>query len=188
MGVGASLACNAVAHSFPEAERPNQLVFTIGSYDRRMNPARIQRFVLSCRARVCLAGVALLLVMPFIAVHFRCDGLEDEPMLRLHVVGDAVQYEADDRADHPSDHETTVFSQLPASLDHPDFFADALGAFMALVLAMLPLAIALARLSAPIVREAPERVPPLGGAPPPGPCPTAPWQRLPPTAAPPFFA
>jgi hypothetical protein len=50
-----------------------------------------------------------------------------------------------------------------------------------MVLALLPLAVAAARLVMPIVREAPEHVPPHGGAPPL----SQPWRLLPPTAAPP---
>jgi hypothetical protein len=55
---------------------------------------------------------------------------------------------------------------------------------MAMVLAMLPLVLAAGRLAAPVVREAPEHVPPHGGAPPPA----VPWRRLPPPAAPPLLA
>ena len=46
---------------------------------------------------------------------------------------------------------------------------------------LAPLALVVARLAVPIVREAPEHVPPHGGAPPP----SQPWRRLPPTVAPP---
>jgi len=143
--------------------------------------ARIRRFAETHHRAWCVAGVLLIFLQPFIAVHFRCDGLEDEPMLRVRSASDTTQFEADDRADHPSDRETTVFAQAPASIDHPDAFSFALGALMALVLAMLPLVLAMARLVAPIVRKAIEYVPPHGGAPPPA----QPWRRLPPTAAPP---
>lgn len=144
--------------------------------------ARVRHFAEAHHRLWCVAGILLILLQPFIAVHFRCDGLEDEPMLRVRSISDTTQFEADDRADHPSDHETTVFAQAPASIDHPDSFDFALGTFMAMVLAMLPLAVAVARLATPIVREAPERVPPHGGAPPLA----EPWRRLPPTAAPPY--
>ncbi|MBN8754493.1 MULTISPECIES: hypothetical protein [Variovorax] len=144
--------------------------------------ARVRHFAETHHRLWCVAGVLLILLQPFIAVHFRSDGLEDEPMLRVRSASDTTQFEPDDRADHPSDRETTVFAQTPASIDHPDTFDFALSTFMAIVLAMLPLAIAVARLSAPIVREAPEHVPPHGGAPPPA----QPWLRLPPSAAPPY--
>jgi hypothetical protein len=146
--------------------------------------ARVRRFAASHHTLWCVLGMLLILLQPFIAVHFRCDGLEDEPMLRVRSLSDTVQFEADDRADHPADHETTVFAQAPASIDHPDAFDFALRGLLAMVLAMLPLVLAVARLAVPIVREAPERVPFLGGAPPP----SAPWRRLPPTAAPPSAA
>jgi hypothetical protein len=107
--------------------------------------------------RWCWAGVALVLLLPFIAVHYRCDGLEDEPMLRLHVASEAVQFEADDRADHPADHETTVFAQTPASIDQPDAFGLGLDMLLSLVLAMLPLVLAMARLIVPIVRATPSK-------------------------------
>lgn len=146
--------------------------------------ARVRRFAATHHKAWCVLGMLLVLLQPFIAVHFRCDGLEDEPMLRVRSLSDTAQFEADDRADHPSDRETTVFAQAPASIDHPDAFDFALGGLLAMVLAMLPLVLAVARLAVPIVRAAPERVPPQGGAPPPA----APWRRLPPTAAPPFPA
>lgn len=143
--------------------------------------ARVRRFVDAHHKAWCVAGMLLILLQPFIAVHFRCDGLEDEPMLRVRSASDTTQFEADDRADHPTDRETTVFAQAPASIDHPDAFDLALSALMAMVLALLPLAVAVSRLAVPIVREAPEHVPPHGGAPPPA----QPWRRLPPTVAPP---
>ncbi|MFH0134361.1 hypothetical protein [Variovorax sp. EL159] len=143
--------------------------------------ARVRNFAQAHHRMWCVAGVFLILLQPFIAVHFRCDGLEDEPMLRVRSLGDTTQFEADDRADHPRDHETTVFAQTPASIDHPDALASALAGFMAMVLAMLPLALVMTRLVTPVEREAPEHVPPHGGAPPL----PRPWRRLPPTAAPP---
>lgn len=146
--------------------------------------ARVRRYVEVHRRWWSVAGVVLILLQPFIAVHFRCDGLEDEPMLRVRSASETSQFEADDRADHPADRETTVFAQAPASIDHPDALDLALNGLMAMVLAMLPLVLATARLVVPVVREAPERVPPHGGAPPPA----VPWRRLPPPAAPPFPA
>jgi len=143
--------------------------------------ARVRRFAEAHHKGWCVAGILLIFLQPFIAAHFRCDGLEDEPMLRVRGASETTQFEADDRADHPSDRETTLFAQAAASIDHPDAFDLALGMLMAMVLAMLPLALAAARLAVPIAREAPEHVPPHGGAPPPA----QPWRRLPPTVAPP---
>ncbi|MGJ7568857.1 hypothetical protein ACSFBM_33745 [Variovorax sp. GB1R11] len=168
--------------SLKKAERGDQLAFTIAIYDRRMLLARIRNCVATHSTRWCLAGMALVVLLPFIAAHYRCDGLEDEPMLRLHAASETVQFEADDRADHPADHETTVFAQTPASIDHPDAFNVALNTLMAAVLAVLPLVLAMMRLVVPIVRTFPDRVPTQGGAPPPA----MPWRRLPPTTAPPF--
>lgn len=148
--------------------------------------ARVRQLAEAHHKMWCVLGMLLILLQPFIAVHFRCDGLEDEPMLRVRSLSDTVQFEADDRADHPNDHETTVFAQAPASIDHPDAFSAALGGLLALVLAMLPLVLSMGRLAVPIVREALERVPPHGGAPPAASPTAAPWRRLPPAAAPPL--
>ncbi|WP_418149478.1 hypothetical protein ABL841_32045 [Variovorax paradoxus] len=41
--------------------------------------ARIRRFTEAHRRLWCVAGIALLLLQPFIAIHFRDDGWEDEP-------------------------------------------------------------------------------------------------------------
>ena len=144
--------------------------------------ARVRRLAQAHHRLWCVAGLLLVLLQPFIAVHFRCDGLEDEPMLRVRGAGETSQFEADDRADHPADRETTVFSQAPASIDHPDAFGFALDTLLAMVLALLPLVLAVARLHEPAVRRPPEPVPPHGGAPPPA----EPWRRLPPAAAPPL--
>ena len=84
--------------------------------------ARVRRFVDAHHKAWCVAGMLLIRRQPFIAAHFRCDGLEDEPMLRVRSASDTTQFEADDRADHPSDRETTLFAQAPASIDHPDAF------------------------------------------------------------------
>lgn len=146
--------------------------------------ARVRRFAQAHYKAWCVASMLLVLLRPFIAVHFRCDGLEDEPMLRVRNLSGITQFEADDRADHPNDHETTVFAQAPASIDHPGALMHALDGFMAMVFALLPLTLAMARLAVPVEREASERVPPHGGAPPPS---TRPWRRQPPTTAPPLL-
>ena len=130
----------------------------------------------------CLAGVVLTLCQPFLAAHFRVDGWEDEPGFRVRA-GDMVRFEADDRADHPGDRETTLFVSPSASVDLPDALRDGIDGLMALVLLALPLSIALPALRQPALRVLPERVPTRSGAPPP---PAAVWQRLPPQTAPPL--
>jgi hypothetical protein len=145
--------------------------------------ARVRHFAEAHHRWWCVAGVLLILLQPFIAVHFRCDGLEDEPMLRVRSASDTTQFEADDRANHPADRETTLFAQAPASIDLPDALILALNGLLAMVLLLLPLTVAMNRPAAPIERDAPERVPPRSGSPPP----PIPWRRLPPTTAPPFF-
>lgn len=143
--------------------------------------ARVRRFAEAHHKAWCVAGVLLILLQPFIAAHFRCDGLEDEPALRVRSASATSQFEADNRADHPTDRETTLFAQTAASIDLPHAMNLALDNLLAMVFALLPLSVVLLRLAAPVAREAPEHVPPHGGAPPP----TEPWRRLPPTTAPP---
>jgi hypothetical protein len=143
--------------------------------------ARVRQFAEAHHKAWCVAGVLLILLQPFIAVHFRCDGLEDEPALRVRGASETTQFEADDRADHPADRETTLFAQTSASIDLPNALNFALDNLLAMVFALLPLSVVLVRLAAPVAREVPERVPPHGGAPPPA----EPWRRLPPTTAPP---
>lgn len=143
--------------------------------------ARVRRFAEAHYKAWCVAGVLLILLQPFIAAHFRCDGLEDEPTLRVRSASATSQFEADNRADHPTDRETTLFAQTSASIDLPNAMNFALANLLAIVFALLPLSVVLVRLAAPAEREAPERVPTRGGAPPP----TEPWRRLPPTTAPP---
>ena len=143
--------------------------------------ARIRQFTGTHHKAWCVAGILLILLQPFIAVHFRCDGLEDEPMLRVRDASETTQFEADDRADHPTDRETTLFAQTSASIDLPNALSFALDSLLAMVFALLPLAVVLVRLTASVERAAPERVPHHSGAPPPA----DPWRRLPPTTAPP---
>ncbi|TSD61808.1 hypothetical protein FFI97_016710 [Variovorax sp. KBS0712] len=144
--------------------------------------ARVRRLARAHRRAWWFAALLLSLLQPFIAVHFNCDGLEDEPMLRLRGVGETTQFEADDRADHPTDRETTVFAQGPAGIHLPDTLNLGLDTLLALLLALLPLAVVLMRHAGPAGRTVPEPVPRHAGAPPP----SAPWRRLPPPAAPPF--
>jgi len=143
--------------------------------------ARIRHFAEAHHTAWCTAGILLILLLPFIAAHFRCDGMEDEPALRVRSASETTQFEADNRADHPTDRETTLFAQTAASIDLPDALGLAIDNLLAMVLALLPLAVVLVRLTVPVERTAPERVPHHSGAPPPA----EPWRRLPPTTAPP---
>ncbi len=143
--------------------------------------ARIRRFAEAHHRAWCLAGILLVFLQPFIAAHFCCDGIEDEPMLRVRALGEMSQFEADDRENHASDRETTIFAQVPAGIDHPDTLSAGLGTLLALVLALLPLARVASRPVAPTGRIGPEQVPPRGGAPPPA----FPRRRRPPPTAPP---
>jgi len=143
--------------------------------------ARIRRFAEAHHRAWCLAGILLVFLQPFIAAHFRCDGLEDEPMLRVRALGEMSQFEVDDRENHASDRETTIFAQVPAGIDHPHALDAGLGTLLALVLALLPLARVAGLEIGPIGRMGPEQVPPRGGAPPPA----FPGRRRPPATAPP---
>jgi hypothetical protein len=147
-----------------------------------MLSARLRKFISTHFMWWCVCGVLLSACHPFIATHFRSDGWEDEPAVRLRVASDTVQFEADDRADHPNDRETTLFAQGAASIDLPNALQHGLDNLMALVFLLLPLTVALVRLLVPDEREPLERVPVRSGAPPP----TAPWRRLPPETAPPL--
>ncbi|MGJ7497522.1 hypothetical protein ACSFA8_20940 [Variovorax sp. RT4R15] len=147
-----------------------------------MLSSRLRKLVSTHCVWWCLCGVLLTLCQPFLAVHFRCDGWEDEPAVRIRVVSDTTQFEADGRADHPDDRETTLFAQSAASVDLPNALEHGLDGLMALVFLLLPLTIALVRLVEPVERHLQGRVPTRSGAPPP----TAPWRRLPPKTAPPL--
>ncbi|WP_413765374.1 hypothetical protein ACEN9J_33080 [Variovorax sp. Varisp41] len=144
--------------------------------------ARIRRFAEAHHRAWCFAGILLVFLQPFIAVHFCCDGIEDEPMLRVRALGETSQFEADDRENHASDRETTIFAQVPAGIDHPHALNAGLNTLLALVLALLPLALIPIRPIRPASRLGPAQVPPRGGAPPPA----LPWKRRPPAAAPPL--
>lgn len=129
----------------------------------------------------CIAFVLLAALQPFIAVHFREDGWEDEPGLRIRAASATVQFEPDERPEHASSRETTLFVPSSAGTDLPDILRHGLERLMAMVLAMLPLVVALRnfpRLAtcAPLGRgRAAIRAPPL----------SSPWRRSPPRTAPP---
>ena len=89
----------------------------------------------------CIAFVLLAALQPFIAVHFREDGWEDEPGLRIRAASAIVQFEPDERPEHASSRETTLFVPSSAGTDLPDILRHGLERLMAMVLAMLPLVV-----------------------------------------------
>jgi hypothetical protein len=147
-----------------------------------MLSSRLRKLVSAHCMAWCLCGVLLTLCQPFLAVHFRCDGWEDEPAVRIRTVGTTTQFEADDRADHPNQREITLFAQSAARVDASHALQRGLDILAGLVLMLLPLTIALVRLVQTIERHVPLPVPTRSGAPPP----TTPWRRLPPKTAPPL--
>ncbi|WP_394790779.1 hypothetical protein [Rhodoferax sp.] len=131
----------------------------------------------------CAAWVLMAALQPFMAVHFRRDGWEDEPAFRFHTAGESAQFEPDDRADHSGDIEATVFVPASASIDVPHAFQSGLDGLMALVLLSLPLLIALAALAVPAQPLLAQRIPRARG-PPPDNIPF--WRLQPPKNAPPL--
>ncbi|WP_454908545.1 hypothetical protein [Variovorax gossypii] len=128
-----------------------------------------------------LVAMVLVALQPFIAIHFRDDGWEDEPGFRIRAVSATVQFEPDERPGHVASPETTVFVPSGASIDQPDAFHDGLAGLMALVLALLPLIVPLPVPRPPASRGPLERLHARCRAPPP----TAIWRSLPPKTAPP---
>lgn len=147
-----------------------------------MSNTRLRR-LLSTRCLAWWIGALLLSALqPFIAVHFRSDGWEDEPGVRIRPMSQTTQFEQDDRAGHSNDQETTLYVPQGAGMGATHAIGDALGAFLALLALALPLAVlpaARAPLGAAPSRRARPRA--RGGAPP-G---TAPWRSRPPALAPP---
>jgi len=128
-----------------------------------------------------LCGILLSALQPFIAVHFRQDGWEDEPGFRVRATDATVEYVPDDRPDHPTDRETTMYVPLAANIDLPNAFDHGLDMLGALVLFLAPLTIVLLVASAPRPRHLVERAARYSGPSPPA----WPWRRLPPVTAPP---
>lgn len=147
-----------------------------------MSTVRLRR-LLSTQCLAWWIGALLLSALqPFIAVHFRTDGWEDEPGFRIRPMSQTTQFEQDDRLDHAREHETTLFVPLGAGMQSPHALGDALGVFVALLALALPLAVLQSALS--VRRSAPPPPPrpcTRGGAPPPA----APWRAHPPALAPP---
>ncbi|MDN4588784.1 hypothetical protein DBA29_09805 [Xenophilus aerolatus] len=146
-----------------------------------MSTARLRR-LLSTQCLAWWIGALLLSALqPFIAVHFRSDGWEDEPGFRIRPMSQTTQFEQDGRLEHAREHETTLFVPLGAGAQSSHAFADVLGAFTGLL--ALVLALAVPRI-APALRLAmpPRHRPcPRGGPPPP----SAPRRARPPALAPP---
>lgn len=128
-----------------------------------------------------VVGVLLAALQPFIAIHFREDGWEDEPGFRIRSASSTVQFEIDERPDHASSRETTVFVPAGASIDMPNVFQHGLNGLMALVLALLPLLVALRAVATFTEGALRERVGAVIRAPPA----TMLWRRSPPKTAPP---
>jgi hypothetical protein len=128
-------------------------------------------------------ALVLTALQPFIAIHFRDDGWEDEPGFRIRAVSSTVQFEPDERPGHAAIAETTVFVPPGASIEQPDVFREGLSGLMLLVLALLPLILPLLRVPWLTASRVPsERLDARNRAPPPA---TA-WLRLPPGTAPPL--
>jgi hypothetical protein len=147
-----------------------------------MSTVRLRR-LLSTRCLAWWIGALLLSALqPFIAVHFRSDGWEDEPGFRIRPMSQTTQFEQDGRLEHAREHETTLFVPLGANMQSSHGFGDALGALAALL--VLAVVLAAARVL-PALRLAtvPHRPRPgtRGGPPPP----SAPWRARPPALAPP---
>lgn len=144
--------------------------------------AGLRRFIAAHRMVWCIPALLLAALQPFLAVHFRHDGWEDEPGFRIRDVGTSTYFEPDSRAGHPTERETTLFVSSSAHIDQPDALRHGLDDLIARVLLLLPLTVALLPLARPIQRVLPEPVSNNSGAPPP----TKLWRRRPPETAPPL--
>ncbi|MDM0057077.1 hypothetical protein [Variovorax fucosicus] len=146
-----------------------------------MQSTWLRRFVTRHFAGWCLAALCLAALQPLLAVHFRVDGWEDEPGLRVRGA-DVTRFEPDERSGHADTPEVTLFVPSAATIDLPHALQHGLDLLMALVGLLLPLLVALRRLGVPwqpplpaaLIRRS--RAPPLA----------APWRRRPPTLAPPL--
>lgn len=142
-----------------------------------------------CRSRIrarciwaaLLCGILLSALHPFLSVHFRQDGWEDEPAFRVRANQTTVEYVPDDRPDHSKDRETTLYAPLAARIDSPHAFDHGLDMLVALALFLAPLTVALFAGSARRPPPSPERAARHSGPSPPA----WPWRRLPPETAPP---
>lgn len=147
-----------------------------------MSTARLRR-LLSTQCLAWWIGALLLSALqPFIAVHFRSDGWEDEPGFRIRPMSQTTQFEQDARIDHAREHETTLFVPLGAGTPSTHALGDALGAFAALLALALALAVRKAVPALHPTTPPPRPRPSTRGGPPP---PSAPWRSRPPALAPP---
>lgn len=145
-----------------------------------MSTMRLRR-LLSTRCLAWWIGALLLSALqPFIAVHFRSDGWEDEPGFRIRPMSQTTQFEQDGRLEHAGEHETTLFVPLGANMQPSHGFGDVLGALAALLAVALTAPRVLPALR--LARVPPHPRPCTRGGPPP---PSAPWRARPPALAPP---
>ncbi|MDB5847385.1 MAG: hypothetical protein JWP29_1137, partial [Rhodoferax sp.] len=90
---------------------------------RRVASARSSRGIARRCVWWCAAWILLSALQPFIAVHFRGTGWEDEPGVHVRSSGESARFEYDDDDDaqdagvHPAVMETTVF--VPLGVDDP---------------------------------------------------------------------
>lgn len=124
----------------------------------------------------------LAAIQPFIAVHFRHDGWEDEPGFSIRSASASTQAEPDTRPNHPTDRETTLFVSSAANIDLPDALQHGINNLRARLLPLLPLMVATVPVVKPVQRLVPEPVRNASGARPP----TTLWLRRPPETAPPI--
>lgn len=146
-----------------------------------MSTVRLRR-LLSTRCLAWWIGALLLSALqPFIAVHFRSDGWEDEPGFRIRPLSQTTQFEQDGRLEHAHEHETTLFVPLGAGMQSSHGFGDVLGALAALLALVLALAVPRMETALRLAMPARHRPCPRGGPPPP----SAPRRARPPALAPP---
>ncbi|SDE59339.1 hypothetical protein SAMN05444679_125130 [Variovorax sp. CF079] len=147
-----------------------------------MPTTRLRHFIATRCVGWCFLAVLLAAIQPFIAVHFRHDGWEDEPGFRIRSASASTQFEPDNRPDHPTDRETTLFVSSAANIDLPDALQHGINHLRARLLLLLPLTVAAVLVVEPAQRLVPEPVPNVSGAPPP----TTLWLRRLPETAPPL--
>ena len=130
----------------------------------------------------CFAGLLLSALQPFLFIHFQQDGWENEPGFRVRNVEAMALFSPDDRDDHKTELETTLYVPAAARIEAPDALQHGLDGLKALVFLLVPLTVALHQVPAPAAQVLREPVALTSGAPPP----TAPWRSLPPQTAPPL--
>jgi hypothetical protein len=130
----------------------------------------------------CALAMALLVLQPFLHVHFDADGLVVGQELSIRDFGGPVQFLPDEDASTPSAFETKLFVPAAANIDLPQAFANGIAAFLSLLLLIAPLRLLFRPPAATRFRSVlPRAVPNASGAPPP----TLSWRSRPPKTAPP---